>query len=82
MSSAKVTSKGRITIPARVRETLGVEKGDLIEFVEMQDGVYVVVAAKTPIRRLKGLIPRPYSLVSIEDMNAAIAATIATSHSH
>jgi antitoxin PrlF len=72
VSSAKVTSNGRITIPARVRKALGIETGDVVEFFEMHGGVYFA-AAKIPVRRLKGLIPRPANPVSIEDMHAAIA---------
>jgi AbrB family looped-hinge helix DNA binding protein len=34
MSTAKMTSKGQITIPKGVREKLGIGPGDEIEFVE------------------------------------------------
>lgn len=33
MAQAKVTSKGQITVPAEVRERLGIVTGDLLEFV-------------------------------------------------
>ncbi|MGA3195891.1 MAG: AbrB/MazE/SpoVT family DNA-binding domain-containing protein [Terriglobales bacterium] len=38
MATATLTSKGQITIPSRVREALGLEKGDRVEFVEQGKG--------------------------------------------
>lgn len=72
MATAIVTSKGQITIPKPVRDGLGVETGDRVEFVELERGVYSVVAATRDIRDLKGVIPRPAKPVSVEDMNRAI----------
>jgi len=72
MSTAVVTSKGQITIPKPVRDALGVETGDRVEFVELQRGVYTVVAATRDIRDLKGAIPKPAQPVSVEDMNRAV----------
>jgi antitoxin PrlF len=76
MLSAKVSSKGRITIPALVRESLGLETGDLVEFVKVQNGIFAVVAASISVQRLKGIIRRPLRPVSIADMNAAIATKV------
>jgi len=72
MTTAVVTSKGQITIPKPVRDGLGVESGDRVEFVELERGVYSVVAATRDIRNLKGMIPKPAKPVSVEDMNKAI----------
>ena len=72
MSTAVVTSKGQITIPKPVRDGLGVESGDRVEFVELQRGVYTVVAATRDIRDLKGVIAKPAKPVSVEDMNKAV----------
>ncbi len=72
MATATVTSKGQITIPRTVRQGLGVESGDRVEFTELEKGVYTVVAATRDVRELKGMIPRPPKPVSIEGMNRAI----------
>ena len=71
--TATLTSKGQITIPKAVREGLGVETGDRVEFVEVEKGVYTVVAATGDIRDLKGMIARPSKPVSVEDMKRAVA---------
>jgi antitoxin PrlF len=73
MPSAIVTTKGQITIPKEVREALGVEAGDRVEFVESAKGVYEIVAASRDVRELKGMIGRPRKAVSIEDMSKAVA---------
>ena len=38
MDVAKVTAKGQITIPADVREAVGIREGDKVVFVRMNDG--------------------------------------------
>lgn len=71
MSTATVTSKGQITIPADVRHRLGLEAGDRVEFVEVEDG-FAIKAANDDVRSLKGMLRKPTRPVSIEEMNAAI----------
>lgn len=72
MPKATLTSKGQITLPKEVRERLGVEAGDRLEFVEQERGVYKVVAATKDVRHLKGLIAKPPRPVSVAQMKAAI----------
>jgi len=74
MTTATVTSKGQITIPAEVRQALQVEPGDRVEFVEVEPGRFEVVAATGSVRQLKGLFGKATKSVSIEDMNKAISA--------
>jgi len=72
MPSATLTSKGQITIPKEVRDALGVDTGDRLEFVAEEKGVYRVVPATRDIRLVKGLIPKPPRPVSLEEMKHAI----------
>lgn len=71
MASATVTSKGQITLPKSVRDRLGIEAGDRLEFVESEQG-FLVVAATRDIRSLKGMVGRPKKPVTVEDMNRVI----------
>lgn len=73
MATATLTSKGQITIPAEVRQVLGVDTGDRVEFVEVGPGRYEFVAATRSVTALKGMFGKPKKTVSIEEMNAAIA---------
>jgi antitoxin PrlF len=57
---ATLTSKGQITIPKAVRELMGLEVGDQIEFVE-EDGTFRVRKHVQPgsFRRYRGYLQRP-----------------------
>ena len=41
MDTAKVMSKGQVTIPKRIRELLNLENGDYVTFVVNRDGVEI-----------------------------------------
>lgn len=73
MSTATMTSKGQITIPAIVRVALGVEAGDRVEFVQVEPGHFELVAATQSVTALKGLVRKPASPITIDAMNKAIA---------
>jgi AbrB family looped-hinge helix DNA binding protein len=74
MATATLSSKGQITIPAEVRRALQVEIGDRVEFVEVEPGRFEIVAATRSVTELRGLFGKHRKPVSIEAMNAAIAA--------
>lgn len=73
MTTATLTSKGQITIPAEVRNELQVDAGDRVEFIQIAPGRYEFVAATRCVTELKGMFGKPKKTVSIEDMNRAIA---------
>jgi AbrB family looped-hinge helix DNA binding protein len=74
MTTATLTTKGQITIPVDVRHELKVDAGDRVEFVQIAPGRYELVAATSEVTALKGMFGKPKKAVSIEAMNAAIAA--------
>lgn len=73
MTTASLTSKGRITIPAEVRHDLKVDAGDRVEFIQIAPGRYEFVAATQSITDLKGMFGQSPHQVSIDDMNKTIA---------
>ena len=40
-AKAKVTSKGQVTIPKKIRERLAIQPGSVVLFIEDRDGVYL-----------------------------------------
>jgi len=74
MSTATITSKGQITIPALVRAAMGIGAGDRVEFVQVEQGRFEIVATAGSVAALKGLVRKPAFPVTIEAMNEAIAA--------
>jgi antitoxin PrlF len=73
MTTATLTSKGQITIPADVRRALNVQTGDRVEFVQVESGRFELVAATRSVRELKGMLGKPARTLSIADMNRVIA---------
>jgi AbrB family looped-hinge helix DNA binding protein len=74
MATSTITSKGQITIPAVVRAALGVSTGDRVEFVQVEQGRFELLAATLPVSALKGMIKKPSKPVTLEEMNEAIAS--------
>ena len=70
---ATLDSQGRITLPAELRETLGVGAGDRVEFIEIAPGRYEFVAERRPVTDLKGMFGSARKSVAIDEMNAVIA---------
>jgi len=52
----KLTSRGRVTIPIKVRSALGVRPGDRIEFVEIEKSKFIIVGAMPSVGELKGIV--------------------------
>ena len=73
MTTATLTTKGQITIPIDVRTNLKVEAGDRVEFVQIAPGRYEFIAATQSVTQLKGMFGKAQKVVSIDDMNQAIA---------
>jgi len=73
MSEATLTSKGQVTIPKAVREALGLESGDRIEFVGTDTG-FVIVPVKRDLNALCGMFKgRRAKAASLDEIKAAIA---------
>ena len=73
MSEATISSRGQITIPADVRATLGLKRGDKINFIIIGNEVKFLPVIKD-INTLKGFIKKPSKPVTIEEMNKTIKA--------
>ena len=73
MTEATITSKGQVTIPKSIRDTLGLDAGDRIDFVETDKGV-LIVPVKGDLRSLCGMFKgRRRKPATIEEIKAAIA---------
>jgi len=72
MATAKVTSKGQVTIPVEVRERLGIRAGTRVQFVPRSDGGYDFVAASGSILDLRGMFAGSGRTATLEEMDDAI----------
>jgi AbrB family looped-hinge helix DNA binding protein len=70
---AKSSSKGQITVPAEVRDLIGLKPGGRVQFRTHADGRVEIVAKKRSIKGLKGLFAKPQKPV---DVDKAIATDV------
>jgi len=74
MAVATLTSKGQTTIPKEIRDLLGLEPGDKLDFVIEADGRVILRPATRDVRELRGLLRRKGEKpVTLEQMDQAIA---------
>jgi AbrB family looped-hinge helix DNA binding protein len=74
MPVATMTSKGQVTVPASVRQTLGLGPGSKVQFIELPDGRYEFRAGTVPVQSLKGFFgPWAGPAITVEEINAGIA---------
>jgi antitoxin PrlF len=71
-----MTTGGRITIPAPVRAALGLTTGDRVEFILEENSQCSMVAARPEIQSLKGMLKKPPSPRTIEQMQESIRTTV------
>ena len=73
MALAKITSKGQVTIPKAVRDSLKVYAGDKIEFVITEDGQALIRPVTKKVDDVYGRLYKPdRKPISIEKMNAGV----------
>jgi len=72
MGESTVTIKGQTTIPADVREAMGIEPGDKIRFIVIHGAARMVRVGS--IKDIKGMLRRPgLPEVTVDDMGNAAA---------
>jgi|SRR5271163_600249 len=77
MPSAKVTTKGQITIPAAVREALGLKPGMKIDFYQIGEGEFAFTARNRSVKDLAGILPKLGYVPTIEEMDQAVLDAVA-----
>lgn len=68
-----LTTKGQITLPKALRDSLHLKTGDKIIFEEQDNGTYLLKARKADVSVLKGCVSYKGAPATLDDMEAAIA---------
>jgi antitoxin PrlF len=64
-----MTSKGQTTIPKEIRDSLGLQPQDKLNFSLLSDGTVIMRAKKRSIRSVYGMLHQAYrQVISIEEM--------------
>lgn len=71
MLQSIMTNRGQITIPAEIRNKLGLISGNKLEFV-LKDDQIVMLPINRSIGELKGMLTKPQNTLSCEEMNDII----------
>jgi antitoxin PrlF len=72
MTTATMTSKGQITIPADIRKKLRLKAGTKVDFAQNENGEIVLKPKIGDIRKLYGIVKYKGLPLTIEQMNEAI----------
>lgn len=56
MDTARITAKGQVTIPKKVRTRMAVEAGDRLAFELDDDGGARIVPVRRPLKPLRGYL--------------------------
>lgn len=73
MPTAKMTSKGQVTIPKQVRQRLRLGTGDQVEFVLQEAGTVLLRPLDRPVRELFEILPRTEGAApSLEQLDQSI----------
>lgn len=75
MALSTLTSKGQLTLPKPIRDYLGVDTGDQVEFIINDTGEVILTSKTIAIEDIYGMIKKKKG-VTIEDMNLAISTTM------
>jgi AbrB family looped-hinge helix DNA binding protein len=80
MASAKVTSKGQITIPKVIRDALGLETGDQVEFLVHDQGLVEIRPRTRSLQSLAGTLRTSVRGAAVADMDAGIGRAVSREH--
>ena len=72
MPRSRITSKGQITVPKVVRETLALHPGDRLNFCIHEDGTVTVEGDTVELSALRGVLKSGGRHVTVEQMQGTI----------
>ena len=76
-SASKMTQKGQVTIPAKLRKRLKLEPGSKLRLFVEPDEHSVVMTATGSIKDAFGILPKPKRVSTIEEMDEAVQSAVA-----
>ena len=66
-----LNNKGQITIPSKMRDYLGINVGNKVEFFS-SSGHLIIIPLNKSIKDLKGILPKPNKTLSLDEMDEII----------
>lgn len=76
-----LTSKGQMTLPNAVRTRLGLDAGDQLLVTIQDDNTIMLTRRASPsVTSLRGLLPTPSRALTVQEMDAGVAAYLKSKH--
>lgn len=72
MTTAKMTTQGRVTIPIQIRKSLGINAGDKLKFFRSSGGKVFLLSKNFDVIELKGALPKPSETVYLERIEESV----------
>jgi AbrB family looped-hinge helix DNA binding protein len=72
VETTTISTKGQLTIPAQIREQLGLEPGTKVRFLVDDDGSLVLFPIQGKLDDLFGILPKPGKRLTIKEMKATV----------
>ena len=76
MAVARVSSKGQVTIPQKVREQFNIRAGDVLLFIEEGGCLRVEVINKRKLTEFYGIFPSNRPPLSMDEMREIVGQDI------
>lgn len=74
MPTSTITTKGQVTIPKKIRESLGLQPGDVLNFSVESDDLITIRLEKGKTEKAYGILERKSQEVfSVEEMDSGVA---------
>ncbi len=81
LAHSKVTAQGQVSVPARVRQHLGIGPGSVLEWDEVGDQVIVRKAGRFSFEDVhRVLFAKPARPRTLEDMKAGVRQAVIKRH--
>jgi len=81
LAHSKVTAQGQVSVPAKVRQRLGVGPGSILEWVEEGDAVVVRKAGRFTSEDIhRSIFSTPPRRHSIDEMKAGLRRAVKKRH--
>ncbi|WP_457331766.1 AbrB/MazE/SpoVT family DNA-binding domain-containing protein [Rhizobacter sp. P5_C2] len=78
---AKLTSKGRITVPKEIRDRLGLDAGSTLDFQLLPDNTITARAVKPDARNVRGILKSPHAAPpTVGQMDEGISKLLREEH--
>jgi AbrB family looped-hinge helix DNA binding protein len=74
MIISKISSKGQVTIPKKIREILNIDVSGKIGFTLLENGKVLITSEQNSAKMLFGILKhrKPSKAVPVEEMKAAV----------